>query len=185
MLLLSVTAGCGPTIGYTGPERPESETSHIQVRRGSGAYPIRFHRQTIDSIEFSDEGTFSKGGIVVLPGSHSYMTEFELLGYDRDCSSHVRFDSYGYDSCMDKYYNDNGPSCYQSTYETTYTVCARDLHRSQCSGTFTSKAGKNFEISIAGDSNPLKVAVVEAGSAKATGKGKCEPIYTTSETYER
>lgn len=147
LLAATVLQACSPVKGYSGPDLPEAQISHIQYSEPPG---------DAVSVESARVGayTFSGAGINVLPGNQRVELNLAVKGYGPgyNCHADATFNDYGYQDCMkDRRKNNNSQPCDCFDYLSTYKVCQVEVSRGSCSGELITQAGGKYTIEIRKD----------------------------------
>lgn len=176
VLLISA---CGPTQGYPGPERPDSETALVEPT-GDEDISIRV-----------GEYDFKYRGIRLLPGKYTFSVDYSYKDTPYDCRQSEEFNHYGYQSCRDeqskeirknsRYVRDCDPDDYYDRYE----ECLVPYFDSMCSLSAKVEAGKSYEMTfgIRGVSGAPELR--EAVAHRIVEVGKCQKPTNRTESERR
>lgn len=163
--LLAGFQACSPVKGYYGAERPDNELSIITT-------------STSDNLSWSSENVsgFDMGiaGISVLPGPQEFSGVATLTGEAYNCRPYTEFDSSGFYNCEDEKRRKNqynNCDCYD--YLTVHESCDQLLKESNCRASFNTKADRRYDIKLGLKFGTPVVGVIEQGSWKEIGTGKC------------
>lgn len=162
--LFLLLIGCAPTKGYLGPERPEQEVSIIEQEfdttyvEGKSAY--------VDNISFGGSG------IAVLPGKHSFSLQVILKEEPRWCRTHAEFNDYGFRECRKNEKKRSSCDCYD--YITVTETCIRTMYDAICKGTFDTKAGRKYNLTVSKAGELAQVSALELGSYEPLSISDCE-----------
>jgi hypothetical protein len=166
VLLPLCLQACSPVKGYPGPDRPDTDISIIESK-------------STDNVTLSQEqiGGIAMGssGIAVLPGHQEFSCRADLAEKPFNCRPYTEFNSSGLYDCEEERrkknkYNDC--DCYD--YLSVYEACDQVVKEGGCRASFKTEAGKRYEVTVGMYMGAPVVKVLEAGTFKELGSGKCD-----------
>ncbi|MCC6952636.1 MAG: hypothetical protein IT290_00815 [Deltaproteobacteria bacterium] len=166
--------GCSPVQGYPGPALPSEEVA--TVKRDYDESEVDLARITADGIDFA------YSGIALLPGKHTFLAGVTAKEEPRNCRPYTRFNTYGYEQCLDEKYKDDRhrddsyyafPQCDCFDYLEVHRTCDQDVHDTQCELVAQLSAGRRYDIQLSKSGTSGVISIREAGASSALSERSC------------